>query len=547
MKKLKVLVTTFCLACSAIVLTSCTGIHLDGTPNLEDTVYGNGGTSVTKGDYVYYVNSYVSYSNVGKGDNNNGEVETGAIYRTKLDSNGNVVYDSNGEIENYDIVVSKVAGYEFTNLYIFDDYIYYATPNMDYAKDGTLNTSAVDFCRTTLDGSSSDVIYTANDYDDSSSYSVNKIGSSVYLVVFEKDKLVRVEINKNRIKGSETLVENVTSVLMPEIQTYTYSENNPTVGNQGYVYYTRSFSKEQDKAYDTDFLSGNVLGQIGIADKKINERKSATDKYELKALTTDYLFVTKDVDIYAIDKTFPLSENSKEAPDVRLSYSTDSLNISNFYALKNDSGYICCKNGETVYHSKVKGGKVYTIADSELTIVADDGEFAYYLDSTSIYRVRLIPEYTNNNQFELLSTNAVLGGKTYAKGDKIPVSTVISEEEYNNLTSAVDKKQFALNKNKELILSDENIDSNYIDYSNITNKEIYFFSKYTGDNDESSQVYLKRVVVKAENKITTTDEDTKEVVEPTTWDDYNKGYNAELMCKLNDEHKATTTSEEESD
>ena len=66
--------------------------------NTNETVYGNGGTSVTKGDYVYFVNSYTSYNGLEKNDNNTGEVTNSAIYRTKL-SGGKVNYDDNGNVK----------------------------------------------------------------------------------------------------------------------------------------------------------------------------------------------------------------------------------------------------------------------------------------------------------------------------------------------------------------------------------------------------------------------------------------------------------------
>lgn len=530
--KFKKILATFCLALTVLVLASCSNIHLSTMPNTTDTVYGNGGVSVTKGDYIYFVNSYTSYSGLAKGDNDTGKVTVGAIYRTKLD-NGKITTDANNNVTNCELVVSKIAGYEFTNLHIFDDYIYYATPNMDYAKDGTINTTAVDFCRTKLDGTDTQIIYTAKDYDSSSSYEVYKIGSSIYLVVFEKDKIVKVEIN-NHIKSAVTLINNVTSVKFPQISTYVYSDNVGITGTQGYVYYTRDINKDQDGAYDTSSIKGNVLGRVLITDGSKTERKDGSVKYTLKDLTNNYIFVVKDVDIYAIDASFPLSGVERGKQDVRLTTSDSSLSISNFYATKNSDGYIYTLNSATYYVQNIKNPKTYTVSSSsEITAKADDAYFVYYDNETTISRMPLKPQYYNDKEF-VLSANANLGGNHYQSGDTVQAFTFISQDEYYAISKAVDKTKFTLQSKAELIADDSNMSSEHIDYTKLG--EIFFFCNYTGSNDDS-QYYLKRVVINNEYKETPKDDDDNPK-EPETFDEWNLGYTQELVCPLDSKHKS---------
>lgn len=530
--KLKKIIATFCLALTVLVLTSCSGIHLNNIPSTNDTVYGNGGVSVTKGDYIYFVNSYTSYNGLQKGDNDTGKVTVGAIYRTKLE-NGQIKTDNNNNVQDCELVVSKIAGYEFTNLHIFDDYIYYATPNMDYAKDGSLNTVAVDFCRTKLDGTDTQIIYTAKNYTASSSYEVYKIGTSIYLVVFENDKLVKVEIS-NHIKSAVTLVENVTAVQLPKINTYTYSDNVAITGTQGYAYYTRDFSKNQDGAYDTDAISGNVLGRVLITDGSKTERKDVNVKYELKDLTNNYIFVVKGVDIYAIDSSFPLSAIERGKADVRLTNSSSSLSVSNFYATKNSNGFIYTLNGASYYVENIKSQKTYIIhPSSEIVAKSDDGNYAYYENGTTIERVPLKPVYYNVSEFTL-NANTTLAGTSYTAGSEIPAFTFITQSEYFAISNSVDKNKFTIQNSGETIADDSNMSSDYIDYTK--QGEIFFFCKYTGANDDS-QYYLKRIVLSSEAKIKTTD-DNEEVVTPSTWEEWNLGYTQELVCPLDSKHKS---------
>ena len=529
--KFKKILATFCLALTVFVLASCSNIHLDNMPGTKETVYGNGGVSVTKGDYIYFVNSYTSYSGLSKSDNDNGKVTVGAIYRTKLE-NGNIQTDANNNVLNCDMVVSKIAGYEFTNLHIFDDYIYYATPNMDYAKDGSLNTMAVDFCRTKLDGTDTQIIYTARDYDTSSSYEVYKIGSSIYLVVFEKDKLVKVEIGSH-IKSAVTLVSNVTSAKFPQISTYVYADSVTITGTQGYVYYTRDINKEQDGAYDTSSIKGNVLGRVLISDGSKTERKDGSVKYELKDLTNDYIFAVKDVDIYAIDASFPLSGVERGKQDVRLTESYSSLSVSNFYATKNSNGYIYSINGATYYVENIKAPKTYQISNSEITAKSDDANYVYYDSGSAISRLPLKPTYFNQSKFTL-EANATLAGQQFNAGDEVNEFTFISQAEYLAIGNAVDKDRFKPQTDAEKIADDANMTSEHIDYTK--QGEIFFFCKYTGTNDDS-QYYLKRVVIDSENKITPKDDDDKPKT-PETFAEWNLGYNQELVCPLESKHKS---------
>ena len=539
--KFKKILATFCLALTVLVLTGCSGIHLQEMPNTQDTVYGNGGTSVTKGDYIYYVNSYTSYEGLTKADNETGKVTVGAIYRTKLE-NGEIKTDDNGNAQNCELVVSKIAGYEFTNLHIFDDYIYYATPNMEYAKDGSLNTSAVDFCRTKLDGTDTQIIYTAKNYDSASSYEVYKIGSYIYLVVFEKDKLVKVEI-ASHIKSAVTLASDVTSVQFPKISTYVYSDNVETTGTQGYVYYTRNFTKEQDGAYDTENIKGNVLGRAHITDGSKTERKDGSVKYELKDLTNNYIFVVKDVDIYAIDASFPISGIEKGKADIRLTKSSSSLSVSNFYATKNNDGYIYTTGGASYFVENIKAPITYELTtSSEIVAKADDANYVYYDSGTVISRLPLRNAYYNTKKFTL-RVATTLAGKAYNAGDEIPAFTFITKAEYDAMANtdearanggAVDKTMFTKQTEAEKIAEESNMSSEHIDYTK--SGEVFAFVKYTGKDDDS-QYYLTRIVINSDHKVQNTDDDDN-VIDPTNWSEWNLGYKQEVVCPIDSKHKS---------
>lgn len=149
-KKLTVLLAMATLACSAATLASCAGS--DFTPPAQadttsDKVASNGGFLVETGDYVYFINGAAEAS----ADNTYGKVQKGALYRIaksalKAKSYGaaECVVPSLFVAQNYD-----------GGVFIYDNYVYFASPTNEKEKDGTVSTSWLSFKKVKLDGTSS--------------------------------------------------------------------------------------------------------------------------------------------------------------------------------------------------------------------------------------------------------------------------------------------------------------------------------------------------------------------------------------------------------
>lgn len=437
MKRLKKIILSFCLCFTIFALASCGTWSLGSMPETNATVYGNGGFAVEKGGYVYFVDSYMSASELGKNDNKLGKVKTCALYRTKL-SNGALDLDEKGVLKSYDLVVSKVVGTQNTSLFIFDDYIYFGTPNMQNDRTGKLRTDLIDFCRVKLDGSGMEILYTTDKYETNACYAFYKIGTSVYLVVFDGSNILKIEVTtyaKNAIK----LAENVAKVVMPALPTYEYAVDNPISGTAGYVYYTRNATTD-------DFVDvsnkGNVIGKVSIVDKENKqERKDGSTTYEIKSVENTYVYAYKTVDsnkcLYAI-KDF-----NNSTTDIQV---TATSSYTNEYVLPNvggkNLGVIVNYGNKTIW---VKDGlntsnNSTLISDGAYTIKYCDGTYAYYLNGTKMYRIDL----TNTNT----------------------------------------------ESNVELVFDESNMDTNYLDFGEAN--YIYYFNTYTGDSGDS-QKYLKRV------------------------------------------------------
>ncbi len=109
-------------------------------------VSSNGGFAVEKGDYIYFINGQEDYT----ASNVYGEVVKAALMRVSkadlaagnfTDETVKTVVPSLFVAQNYD-----------AGIYIYDDYVYYATPTTGRSTHGVVENSYLDFKRAKLDG-----------------------------------------------------------------------------------------------------------------------------------------------------------------------------------------------------------------------------------------------------------------------------------------------------------------------------------------------------------------------------------------------------------
>ena len=148
-KKIISLVAVATLFGSTLAMTACGKDYykekaLPGYTS-EGEVNSNGGFAVEKGDYIYYINGKEDYAET----NAYGEVTKGALMRIKKSeltagsyANAEVVVPMMFVAQNYD-----------AGIYIYGDYVYYATPTSDKNMKGEVTNSWIDFKRAKLDGS----------------------------------------------------------------------------------------------------------------------------------------------------------------------------------------------------------------------------------------------------------------------------------------------------------------------------------------------------------------------------------------------------------
>ena len=134
--------------CTAFVgcgSTAYKGDKLDGTFDGTATVYSNGGFAVEQGDYVYFINGKDSYDK----SNKYGEVVKAALMRIKK---ADLVAGKYDDVKTVVPSLFVAQNYD-AGIYIYGDYVYYATPTTYNTMEGNVGNTNIDFKRAKLDGS----------------------------------------------------------------------------------------------------------------------------------------------------------------------------------------------------------------------------------------------------------------------------------------------------------------------------------------------------------------------------------------------------------
>lgn len=309
MKK-KLLTILSCLIMFVCILTGCGAKGLSGGPASSDTVYGNGGYVVRKGNYVYFANSYTTKS-ISENDNKYGKETLSAIYRAKLNESGTLDLDEDGNPKNVKLLAKQIAGFNKSGIYIFGNYIYYATPKTLKVKSdiGTseLLEGLISFERIKLDGTDHKTLYSIDTLGEDLDYSFNLVGSNVCLTVLNQKtlKTILVDVNNGKKKATKTLATNVTSVVFPEVENI--SKDYSVSSFNSYAYFTKTVTVASG-GYD-----GTRLAKVKLTGSKSAETIEDNSTKTLVAVKNNRLYYTETSLLYStsdFESTTQYSANS---------------------------------------------------------------------------------------------------------------------------------------------------------------------------------------------------------------------------------------------
>ena len=453
-KEIKLALLLATLGCVALLFAGCGLSRLSDGPSADDVVSGNGSLAVQKGDYLYFVNGYRNTSDIGD-SNHYGNVDQSAIYRVKLDSEGRVTeaekqYDEDGEeifdktqsLQNIDILVPLVAGFEYTKLFIFGDYLYYATPNNLRDGSGTIMSDYLHIYRVSLDRSGgNDLVYSSESETANVTWTMHQVGETVYMTILDGNHLSIVFINGGNYQVNH-ISNDVSSASMP--------------------YYPRSdiSVKEIDKSiYFTTTVEDDdnttILKRYNLADKITTEVFSSTgEKYEIKGTNGNKLYYTKTISLQPgfSAKVYALDTSNNETIISNQSVG-DSADIT-AYALTDPTQEmgILYTDGTNTYYKLASANSATQVIDSNIisNILCVQGEYVYYLADSSLYKIK----YTEPNQ----SREALIPSGVTAKGDIV-----------NNFSVNGDKVYF-------FVQYSENYYMHYVDYgiqTSVTDSSAY--------------------------------------------------------------------------
>ncbi len=266
-KKIISLVAVATLFGSTLAMTACKQGNYKETPlsgyTSEATVTSNGGFAVEKGEYIYYINGKEDY----EAENKYGEVTKGALMRIKK---ADLVA---GDYSNVDVVVPMLfsaQNYD-SGIYIYGDYVYYATPTSDENMQGEVTNSWIDFKRAKLDGSETMKGYYFRLSNNAVNYRFVEENGVVYCL-YEED---------GALKSYNT--SNETTTVLVKGATYFYDEKNL---DNGTVYYTMGVTYNADTDSSATTATYNQVYRVNASATATVDASKAS--YTVNGKTYDF-------------------------------------------------------------------------------------------------------------------------------------------------------------------------------------------------------------------------------------------------------------------
>lgn len=459
------LVVAACFALAGCGGDSFSKIKVTGTQDTSYTVYSQGGNAVQYGNYVYFINGSSGYEDTDGKQNTWPNVVKGGLYRAELcgvkDGGDFVISKNETAIEKglefkatagvdyyenpVDVVdVQRIApkrigttGYKQGGIFVYDNWVYFASPNNEKNKSGTVQTTKTDFFRARLDGGKVQKIYTTSaSSNESNPYAFYKYDGAVYLVAQDGTDVVSVRVGKKPGK-KVTIAQNVTNVYLPYSDTYYEGMNENTLNH--FVYILRGVTEDDSQR------AGNVIeimrpdgksGGVYLAQGRTDTIEAVRDGLLFYRTVSDagYTMINydnlhdflmeRDEDYKAYQEKLDGYKNSaKDSAEYAEYVANSRKNISGtVYSAKtvNYTSTYCFRPtgelSEVVYMLGIKSGaadlcsnvdlknnaRTMNISQENISILNVAGEYIYYTlsDATDIYRTRWDMPYSEKTEAE---------------------------------------------------------------------------------------------------------------------------------------------------
>ncbi len=400
-----------CLIMTLCCLAGCGAAALSGGPKLDDTVYGNGGIAVRKGEYVYFVNAFTNPV-VDYGKNKFGKETLSAIYRTKVDDRGLLETDAEGNIKQAEVVAKQINGFKNAGLYIFGDYIYYTTPKAAKDSSGSQISNLVSFERIKLNGTKHDTLYTTEkEVGSDFKFQMYQAGDKVYALILDNKQLISVSAKVTGGKATTKILDkDVTSAVFAKVDTldkdYSVSDFNT------YAYYTKASTIEND-----GIANYTLINKIKIdGSEEAKNLKRTDEEYTLVEVKNNRLYYTyEDGLLYSSDLTSVINPESDKFYSSNTLSSYKILEDQVFGSTKTDLGVVAVLSNSLVYFN-ANGEFVNLVNGSSkavtLRFVQDNYVYYTVADDEALYRKVI---YKNRSVEEIAAERDIAGQKVMDK------------------------------------------------------------------------------------------------------------------------------------
>lgn len=372
------------LLAALMALTACGNYNWSVSGDYSGEVKSNGGFVVEKGNYVYFINGTATAA----ADNTFGSVQKGSLVRVNKDMTGDPV-----------IVVPRlmVAGDFTSGIYIYGDYVYYATPATSKGKDGKVQSSYLDLTRTKLDGSGTPSEPFARLTTNTWTYRFMEKDGVVYAVYYDATAKSIISVN-TETKKSKTIAETITAATFTKeassnVIFYTMavtSVSGTTESfNDVYMVYCDGADIDDDNyegikvfsgAKGKPYPFGEIYTLITIQNDVLYFSYTDVDKEITKYCALKLADIGEDTYANLTDKTIVLSSASNGNTYV----STSSLFVDVETIIYSDTQYGLC-----VYKHNASGERRRILTNvTGLTPLFVDGDYLYCRDTSSLmYRI----------------------------------------------------------------------------------------------------------------------------------------------------------------
>lgn len=412
---MKKFITTLCLILCLLMAFSSVGCTSKDwkVGYAGGEVSSNGGFSVEVGDYVYFINGIATATD----KNTFGTPVKGSLVRMKKTDLQNPQ-----EATSAEVVVPKLfaSSYYEAGVTIFNDYVYYASPNADTNKKGEVLNTQIVFYKTKLDGTGTTKIITCDSL--SQEYKFVQVGQEIYLITVtasSTDSASTYAINVyNANTGSKVFEKE-------DADSYAIPTELSLSADLGYIFFTDKIKdeNEQDKEYGA--LYAYKLGEekegILFSGAIVEDGSFGTKGYSFKAIKyvngclyfTDYnvnsssddlffYFVEITSSIKVLDSESETFEDDNKAnydqivelQDVLGANVKTAISKTSIFNSKTDIIYYEGSVGLLSYDYSgeanilVYSNKLSTLTSPTFKLIANG--YAYFMDSSNIlYRIKL--------------------------------------------------------------------------------------------------------------------------------------------------------------